>query len=87
MPAQYCNAPLCTIDVASLKSSRFLLEASRQLCYRDAEGAINVNLCKRSQQTLATLLKAGEAVSDDVQKMLARWAKHAETWGKRAPAW
>ena len=87
MPAQYCNAPLCTIDVASLKSSRFLLEASRQLCYRDAEGAINVNLCKRSQQTLATLLKAGEAVSDDVQKMLARWAKHAETWAKTAPAW
>ena len=87
MPAQYCNAPLCTIDVASLKSSRFLLEASRQLCYRDAEGAINVNLCKRSQQTLATLLKAGEAVSDDVQKMLARWTKHAEAWAKTAPAW
>ena len=53
------------------------LDQGQRVRYRDAEGAINVNLCKRSQETLSSLLKAGEAVTDDVQKMLARWAKHA----------
>ena len=46
----YSNAPRCTIDVAALKPSRFLLHQSSppQLPFRDEAGAITLCLLEES---------------------------------------
>lgn len=50
---EYSVAPLATIDISALKSSRFLVPSSRLLPYRDAVGAVNVHLLRKCKKTLA----------------------------------
>ena len=78
----FANSPLCTVDVMSLKPSRFLLEAERRLPYRDENGKVHVALCKRSAGEL-------DGVPDEVAAKLRKWVSHAERWAKsaEAPAW
>ena len=78
----FANSPLCTVDVMSLKPSRFLLEAERRLPYRDENGKVHLALCRRSAGEL-------DGVPDEVAAKLRKWVSHAERWAKsaEAPAW
>ena len=78
----FANSPLCTVDVMSLKPSRFLLEAERRLPYRDENGKVHLALCRRSVGEL-------DGVPDEVAAKLRKWVSHAERWAKsaEAPAW
>ena len=82
--AKYDNAPLCTIDLSALKSSRFLWsqpDQAPQLPYRDAEGLINLHLCKRSKDEV----DSGRVVPPaEVLKKLESWVKHAKAWNREA---
>ena len=69
------NAPVCTIDVAALKHSRFLVPGPPpRLPYRDEAGRVNVHL----------LRAASTSTFDDEQRpvQLDRWLQHAERWLK-----
>ena len=92
----FSNAPMCTIDVRSLKESRFLLPAARHadatvnvLPYRDEWGRVCTSLLRWSEGVLARL--QGDAAfrearlcsSEDVEKagvVLKKWSKHAGAW-------
>ena len=83
MPS-FANAPLCTIDVDALKSTRFLIERPPSLPYRDAAGSVNVHLCEASQREVDSM----PWVSADVVAQLAKWTKHALRWSKEhGPRW
>lgn len=71
---QYTAAPLCTIDLAQLKASRFLLPPAA-LPYRDELGRISLHLLRDSAAKLAS---GALAPPDEVAKTLAKWLKHAE---------
>ena len=75
MPAEYSDAPISTIDIASLSASRFLL--APHLPYRDHEGRVNIHLLRLSEQRVKA---EPEAVPADIKEKLARWVRHAERW-------
>ena len=80
MPISYSNAPLCTIDVSSLKASRFLLEATRQLPFRDAEGNVNFELCERSVKEAARMADLPQSVADTLRK----YYKAVKQWNQQS---
>lgn len=79
----YSNAPLATIDIKALKSSRFLLPEQRQLPFRDDSGAVNLPLTAESKRQL----EAGEVpgVTDEVASKLHKWYKNAQYQTKQKP--
>ena len=73
--ATFSFAPLALIDLASLKASRFLLEATRALPYRDAKGLVNLHLLRKS----AADVQSGAVVPpEEVASKLRKWLSHAE---------
>ena len=96
------NAPLATIDISSLKPSRFLMDTRNhalagspaELPYRDHEGRINLHLCALSEKELSLATSTpGEAVwrldiPQGVQDTLRAWTRHARAWAlKEGPTW
>lgn len=72
---QFSFAPLASIDITSLKASRFLLEASRELPYRDAKGVVSLHLLRKS----AADVKTGAVVPpEEIASKLRKWLSHAE---------
>ena len=49
-------APLEEIQVQELKASRFLLEATRSLPYRDAQGNVSLHLLRSSAAAVSEVL-------------------------------
>ena len=66
--ATFSSAPLATIDVASLKASRYLWEreggAAPLLPYRDESGAINLHLVRARTHRAARRVRARASGSD-----------------------
>ena len=84
-PHAVSNAPLATIDIATLKPSRFLMEGAF-LPYRDHEGRINLHLCEASEKELTASSRADIPVV--VQDTLKAWVRHARAWAlKDCPTW
>lgn len=86
---KFSNAPLATIDVASLKASRFLHaeeDGTPVLPYRDDTGAVNINLCRASASDLREARLCCPAATEET---LNKWLKHAEHWAASdsAPSW
>ena len=68
-------APLESINVTALKASRFLIEGTRSLPYRDEKGTVSLHLLRRSSQQV----QDGSVVPPaEVAAKLAKWLKHAE---------
>ena len=85
----YGNAPLETIDVPNLKSSRFFLADARKLPYRDEQGRVVLCLVQRSLDVLkAGAVKAPEGTLEKLQRWERHTSAHFEkspvTWEKRA---
>ena len=75
---------MATIDIATLKPSRFLMEGA--LPYRDHEGRINLHLCEASEKELTASSRADIPVV--VQDTLKAWVRHARAWAlKDCPTW
>ena len=88
-PLAVSNAPLATIDIATLKPSRFLLEHA-VLPYRDHEGRINLHLCTESEKelTVPSVASSRADIPQGVQDTLKAWARHARAWAlKEGPTW
>ena len=67
------DAPIASVDVASLSCGRFLLQKQRLLPYRDEQGRINVHLLQRSLDEIA----AGAATCDAKTHANAKaWLRH-----------
>lgn len=73
--ATFSFAPLASIDIASLKASRFLLEATRALPYRDAKGLVNLHLLRKSA---ADVQNGAVVPPEEVASKLRKWLSHAE---------
>lgn len=70
---EYSDAPIASVDVASLSCGRFLLQKQRLLPYRDEQGRINVHLLQRSLDEIA----AGAATCDAKTHANAKaWLRH-----------
>jgi hypothetical protein len=69
---EYSNAPLCTIDCAALKASRFLIPATRELPYRDEYGRITLSLIEES----LVASKQMQYAAPEVLSKLSKWEKH-----------
>ena len=80
-PLAVSNAPLATIDIATLKPSRFLQEHA-VLPYRDHEGRINLHLCTESENalTIRGVSSSRADIPQCVQDTLKAWTKHAQAW-------
>ena len=70
----YTAAPLCTIDLAQLKPTRFLVPPAA-LPYRDAEGRVALMLLRDS---VSKVDDGTIEAPDDVSKTLRKWLRHAE---------
>jgi len=79
MAPEFSNAPLCTIDIAALKGTRFLLPDTRQLAYRDAAGRINSHLLLECAKQVK---RGAVTVREDVRTKLDKWVRHAKWWEK-----
>ncbi|EOD21430.1 hypothetical protein EMIHUDRAFT_241187 [Emiliania huxleyi CCMP1516] len=79
MAPEFSNAPLCTIDIAALKATRFLLPDTRQLAYRDAAGRINSHLLLECAKQVK---RGAVTVGEDVRTKLDKWVRHAKWWEK-----
>ena len=67
------DAPIASVDVASLSCGRFLLQKQRLLPYRDEQGRINIHLLQRSLDEIA----AGAATCDAKTHANAKaWLRH-----------
>ena len=85
--ATYSATPLVEIDIGGLSASRFLLREVRLLPYRDAEGSVNLHLCRQSVQQLGAMLLRGEELAVDKRELVAKlegWCRHAERWWARS---
>ena len=70
---QYVDVPRCTIDVSALRASRFLLQDSCKLPYRDESGRIVLCLLEESLSDVHT---QRVVVPDDVLSKLQKWERH-----------
>ena len=79
----FSTAPLATIDIAALKSSRFMVAEKRLLPYRDETGAVNLALAAESKRQL----EAGEAASVPaaLADKLLKFYKHAVYQARKHP--
>ena len=72
------NAPACSIDVAALKPSRFLIPGPPpRLPFRDEVGRVNIHLLRASAA-------AADMASESRPAQLDRWLQHAERWLARS---
>ena len=68
MATTYSNTSLDTIDVDSLKSSRFLLPDKRLLPYRNAAGDVHLGLLEHSMKLIQSgTVQAPQAIVEDIQ--------------------
>ena len=79
--ATYSATPLDEIDIGGLSASRFLLRETRRLPYRDAEGHVNLHLCR---QSWAQLGASAGSYTTSVEEKLGAWLRHAERWWARS---
>ena len=78
---EFSDCPLGSIEVVSLKPSRFLDEPRRGLPYRDALGRISLPLLLSSRASVI----AGTVIASDEQTVkLTKWIKHADAWRQGA---
>ena len=73
--ATFSFAPLSSIDITALKASRFLIEATRSLPYRDAKGLVSLHLLRKSA---ADVQSGTVAAPEEVASKLRKWLSHAE---------
>ncbi|KAL3933464.1 MAG: hypothetical protein SGPRY_000269, partial [Prymnesium sp.] len=80
MGADFTAAPACTIDVSSLRASRFLWlrdSLPPSLPYRDEQGRISLTLLRRAAADADSLCPPPEVCAT-----LSKWLRHAEHWFK-----
>lgn len=74
MPSvEYSFAAASTVDVTALSASRFLVQRSRQLPYRDAAGRVNVPLLEASVKAI----DAGAPCPEEMVTKARAWLRHA----------
>ena len=77
MATTYSNTSLDTIDVDSLKSSRFLLPDKRLLPYRNAAGDVHLGLLEHSMKLIQSgTVQAPQAIVEKTSKWLKHCRRH-----------
>jgi hypothetical protein len=69
------DAPISSIEVASLSRSRFLMQRERRLPYRDQDGKVNIRLLQRCLDDIGS----GVACDAAMHAKAIAWLKHGQS--------